>query len=268
MSRARVERPAVALPRWVLLPAALGLLLFSTPLVAVLVRVPWPRVGPLLTSAASLDALRLSLLTAGASTLCCLLLGGPLALVLARSRGRGLPLLRAVVLLPLVLPPVVGGLALLFTVGRQGLLGPVLEALGVRVAFTTVAVVLAQTFVSMPFLVLSLEGALRSAAQGYEEVAATLGAGPGRVLLRITLPLVAPGLLAGAVLAFARSLGEFGATLILAGSVQGRTRTLPLEIYLQREVDPDAAVTLSLLLVAVSLVVVVALRGRLAGGVR
>ncbi|WP_432497191.1 ABC transporter permease [Kineococcus gypseus] len=251
-----------ALPAWVLVPAAAGLLLVLVPLVAVVARVDWSRFGALVTSPSSLAALRLSLLTASASTACCLLLGVPLALVLARGRFRGLRVLRSLVLLPLVLPPVVGGLALLSALGRQGLLAPVLEVLGVRVAFTTAAVVLAQAFVAMPFLVLSTEGALRTAGERYERVAATLGARPGRVLLRVTLPLVAPGLASGAVLAFARSLGEFGATLTFAGSLEGVTRTLPLEVYLRRESDPDAAVALSLLLVAVSVVVVVGVRGR------
>ncbi|WP_432493356.1 ABC transporter permease [Kineococcus auxinigenes] len=251
-----------ALPAWVHVPAAAGALLVLVPLAAVVARVDWPRFGALVTSPSSLAALRLSLVTATASTACCLLLGVPLALVLARARFPGLRALRALVLLPLVLPPVVGGLALLYAVGRRGLLGPALDALGVQVAFSTLAVVLAQTFVSMPFLVVSLEGALRTAGERYERVAATLGARPGRVLVRVTLPLVAPGLASGAVLAFARALGEFGATLTFAGSLQGVTRTLPLEIYLQRETDPDAAVALSLLLVVVSVLVVVGVRGR------
>ncbi|WP_432486662.1 ABC transporter permease [Kineococcus sp. SYSU DK018] len=260
---ARADAPVGgALPAWVHVPAAAGALLVLVPLVAVVARVDWPRFGALVTSPSSLAALRLSLMTATASTACCLLLGVPMALVLARGRFPGLRALRALVLLPLVLPPVVGGLALLYALGRRGLLGPALDAVGVQVAFSTLAVVLAQTFVSMPFLVLSLEGALRTAGERYERVAATLGARPGRVLVRVTLPLVAPGLASGAVLAFARALGEFGATLTFAGSLQGVTRTLPLEIYLQRESDPDAAVALSLLLVAVSVLVVVGVRAR------
>jgi molybdate transport system permease protein len=155
-----------------------------------------------------------------------------------------------------VLPPVVGGIALLYTFGRQGLLGGTLTAFGIDIAFSTTAVILAQTFVALPFLVLSLEGALRSAGGRYEAVAATLGASPTTVLRRVSLPLVLPGLLSGAVLSFARALGEFGATLTFAGSLQGVTRTLPLEIYLQRETDPDAAVALSLVLVAVAVLVV------------
>ncbi|ELT42718.1 NifC-like ABC-type porter/molybdate ABC transporter permease [Arthrobacter nitrophenolicus] len=186
----------------------------------------------------------------------CIVLGVPLALVLARGRFPLLGLLRSLVLLPLVLPPVVGGIALLYTFGRQGLLGGTLDVLGLQVAFSTTAVVLAQTFVALPFLVVSLEGALRTGGQKYEAVAATLGAPPGVVFRRVTLPLMLPGLASGAVLSFARSLGEFGATLTFAGSLQGVTRTLPLEIYLQRETDPDAAVALSLVLVAVAVAVV------------
>ncbi|MEZ0165971.1 ABC transporter permease [Kineococcus sp. LSe6-4] len=251
-----------ALPRWVLLPAGAGLALFVLPLLGILSRVPWTRFGALLTSESALTALLLSLRTASVSTVLCVLLGVPMALVLARGHVPGTRVLRSVVLLPLVLPPVVGGLALLWALGRNGLLGPALSVLGIEVGFSTAAVVLAQTFVSLPFLVLSLEGALLSAGDRFEAVAATLGARPGRVLLRVTVPLVAPGLVSGAVLAFARSLGEFGATLTFAGSLQGVTRTLPLEVYLQRETDPDAAAAMSLLLVVVAVVVVVAVRGR------
>ena len=244
------------IPSWIYVVAAAGALLVVLPLVAMLARVNWPQFLPLITSESAVAALGLSLRTSAASTVLCIGLGVPLALVLARGRFPGQRLLRAFVLLPLVLPPVVGGIALLYTFGRQGLLGNTLEVLGVQIAFSTTAVVLAQTFVALPFLVVSLEGALRSAGGRYEAVAATLGARPTTVLRRVTLPLVLPGLASGAVLSFARSLGEFGATLTFAGSLQGVTRTLPLEIYLQRETDPDAAVALSLVLVAVAVTVV------------
>ncbi|WP_427018692.1 ABC transporter permease [Pseudarthrobacter sp. P1] len=247
-----------AVPRWIVAPAALGVAFILLPLAAMAARVDWGQFGALVTSESSLAALGLSLRTSGASTLLCVLLGVPLALVLARTSFPGQRLLRALVLLPLVLPPVVGGIALLYTFGRQGLLGHALSVAGIQIAFSTTAVVMAQTFVALPFLVLSLEGTLRTAGSRYEAVAATLGARPSTVLRRVTLPLVLPGLASGAVLAFARSLGEFGATLTFAGSLQGVTRTLPLEIYLQRETDPDAAVALSLLLVAVAIVVVAA----------
>ncbi|WP_309107285.1 ABC transporter permease [Arthrobacter sp.] len=244
------------IPSWIYAVAIAGALLVILPLVAMLARVNWPQFIPLITSESSLAALGLSLRTSAASTMLCLFLGVPLALVLARGRFRGQQILRAFVLLPLVLPPVVGGIALLYTFGRQGLLGGTLEVLGLQIAFSTMAVVLAQTFVALPFLVVSLEGALRSAGGRFEAVAATLGAGPTTVLRRVTLPLVLPGLVSGAVLSFARSLGEFGATLTFAGSLEGVTRTLPLEIYLQREADADSAVALSLVLVAVAVTVV------------
>lgn len=254
-----------AVPRWALLIAGLGCLFLIVPLLAILLRVDWARLGELISSQSSREALLLSLQTSGTSTVLCVLLGVPMALALARTRFRGQRVLRALVLLPLVLPPVVGGIALLYTFGRQGLLGETLSVIGVDIAFSTAAVVLAQTFVALPFLVLSLEGALRTMGTRYEAVAATLGAGPTTVLRRISLPLVLPGITSGAVLAFARALGEFGATLTFAGSLQGVTRTLPLEIYLQRETDPDAAVALSLLLVAVA-VLVVAVAHRIQGG--
>jgi molybdate transport system permease protein len=244
------------IPSWIYAVASLGGLLVLLPVAAMAARVNWPQFIPLITSESSLTALGLSLRTSAASTALCIILGVPLALVLARATFPGQRLLRSFVLLPLVLPPVVGGIALLYTFGRQGLLGRNLELLGIQVAFSTAAVVLAQTFVALPFLVVSLEGALRTAGGRYEAVAATLGARPGTVLRRVTLPLVLPGLASGAVLSFARGLGEFGATLTFAGSLQGVTRTLPLEIYLQRETDADAAVALSLVLVAVAVTVV------------
>lgn len=244
------------IPPWIYAIAAAGALFVLLPLVAMAAKVNWPQFIPLITSESSLTALGLSLRTSAASTASCIILGVPLALVLARSPFPGQRLLRAFVLLPLVLPPVVGGIALLYTFGRQGLLGRNLELAGIQIAFSTTAVILAQTFVALPFLVVSLEGALRTAGNKYEAVAATLGARPGTVLRRVTIPLVLPGLASGAVLSFARSLGEFGATLTFAGSLQGVTRTLPLEIYLQRETDADAAVALSLVLVAVAVIVV------------
>lgn len=252
-------------PRWIYAVAVLAAVVVVLPLLAMVARVNWANFLPLVTSESALSALGLSLRTSAASTVLCILLGVPLALVLARGRFPLQGLLRSLVLLPLVLPPVVGGIALLYTFGRQGLLGSTLEVFGLQIAFSTTAVVLAQTFVALPFLVVSLEGALRTGGERYEAVAATLGASPGRVLRRVTLPLVLPGLASGSVLSFARSLGEFGATLTFAGSLQGVTRTLPLEIYLQRETDPDAAVALSLVLVVVA-VAVVALAYQRPGG--
>jgi molybdate transport system permease protein len=250
----------VGLPGWIFLPAALGATFVLLPLVAIVTKVDWANFADLITSESSKDALLLSLRTSAATTVLCVLLGVPMAMVLARTSFRGQNVLRSVVLLPLVLPPVVGGLALLYTFGRKGLLGHALEVMDLRIAFSTIAVVLAQTFVALPFLVVSLEGSLRTAGERYEVVSAGLGASPTTVFRRVTLPLVLPGLLAGMVLSFARALGEFGATITFAGSLQGVTRTLPLEIYLQREVDPDAAVALSLLLVVVAVVVIAVAR--------
>jgi molybdate transport system permease protein len=244
------------LPRWVGVLACLGALFIVLPLVAMISRVNWGDFGALITSESSVAALGLSLRTSLASTALCVLFGVPMALLLARGRFPGQRIIRSLVLLPLVLPPVVGGIALLYTFGRRGLLGSTLDVVGVQIAFSTTAVVLAQTFVALPFLVLSLEGALRTVGTRYEVVASTLGAKPTTVLLRVTVPLALPALISGAVLSFARALGEFGATLTFAGSLQGVTRTLPLEIYLQRETDPDAAVALSLVLVVVAVLVV------------
>lgn len=250
------------IPRWLFVPAALGALLVAVPIVAMALTVDWANFGALVTSEASTAALWLSLRTAAASTVLCLVFGIPLAVVLARTTGIVSTLLRSLVLLPLVLPPVVGGIALLQAFGRRGLLGHTLDVLGITIAFSTTAVVIAQTFVAMPFLVLSLEGALRAAGTRYEDVAATLGAAPTTVFRRVTMPLALPGLISGTILAFARCLGEFGATITFAGSLQGTTRTLPLEIYLQREGDPRAAVALSLVLVAVAVLVIGLTRAR------
>jgi molybdate transport system permease protein len=254
--------PPIGLPRWIYLPAAVGGLFVVLPLAAMAVKVDWPNFWSLISSPSSTTALLLSLKTAAASTTLCVLLGVPMALVLARNDTRAIRVTRPLILLPLVLPPVVGGIALLYAFGRLGLLGRYLEAAGIHIAFSTTAVVLAQTFVSLPFLVIALEGAARTAGSNYETVAATLGARPNVVWWRVTLPLLAPGLISGAVLAFARSLGEFGATLTFAGSREGVTRTLPLEIYLQRESDADAAVALSILLVVLAAIVVLGVGSR------
>ena len=251
-----------SLPRWLLIPALLGGLFVLMPLVAMSQRVQWENFWELITSESALAALRLSVQTSATSAGFCVLLGVPMSLLLARSEFRGLSLLRSLVLIPLVLPPVVGGIALLATFGRQGLLGRHLEVLGIQIAFSTTAVVIAQTFVALPFLVISLEGALRTAGTRYEAAAASLGARPSRVLATVTLPLVLPALLSGTVLSFARALGEFGATITFAGSLQGTTRTLPLEIYLQRESDPQAAVALSFVLMLLAVAIIAVARRR------
>jgi molybdate transport system permease protein len=270
MTQLRDPHPVhTGLPGVLWFPALGALGLIVLPVLGLVVRAPWSRFIELITSDAALAALKLSLYTATVSTLLCVLLGGPLAVVLARGSVPGLRLLRSVVLLPLVLPPVVGGLALLYLLGVSGFAGYALDvAFGVRVPFTTTAVVLAQTFVAMPFLVVSLEGALRTGGERYESIAATLGATPWTVFRRITVPLALPGLGSGTVLSFARCLGEFGATIAFAGSLQGVTRTLPLEVYLQRETDADGAIALSLFLVVVAIVVIVVGRPRSVEGIR
>ena len=251
-------------------PAVLGLALLVLPLVGLLARTPWRGLGEVLARGAVLDALRLSLECATSATAIALVLGVPLAWVLARSQARWIAPLRSLVTLPLVLPPVVGGVALLYAFGRTGLVGRWLDqTLGVTVPFTTVAVVLAETFVAMPFLVVTLEGAFRAADQGYDEAAATLGASRLTVFRRVTLPLVRPSLVAGAVLCWARALGEFGATITFAGNLPGVTQTMPLAVYVAMQTDPAAATALSLVLLVVSVLVLVGLRGRwLAAGSR
>lgn len=252
----------VGLPRWLVVPALAAALFVVLPVLSLATRIAWADFPGLVTSDAARTALGLSVRTSAVSTVLCVALGVPLAVVIARSESRWLGVLRSLVLLPLVLPPVVGGIALLAAFGRQGLLGERLDAWGVQVAFSTVAVVMAQTFVSLPFLVVTLEGALRTAGERYDVVAASLGAAPTTVLRRVTLPLVLPGLASGAVLAFARSLGEFGATVTFAGSLEGTTRTLPLLIYNLRATDADAAVAMSLLLVVVAVLVIGLVRPR------
>ncbi len=233
------------------------------PLAGLLIRAPWSTLPTRLAEPGILAALRLSLLTATLATLACLLLGVPLAWVLARAEFPGRRLVRALVTVPLVLPPVVGGVALLLVFGRRGLAGQWLDAtFGVSLPFTTAGVVVAEAFVAMPFLVISVEGALRGADARYEEAAATLGASRWTAFRRVTLPLIAPGVTAGAVLCWARALGEFGATITFAGNFPGRTQTMPLAVYLALEQDIDAAIVLSLLLLVVSVVILAALRDR------
>ncbi|MEX2659615.1 MAG: ABC transporter permease [Acidimicrobiales bacterium] len=241
--------------------AGVGFLLL--PFAGLLQRTPWSSLPSLVTEPVVVDALRLSVVTATLATVTSLVLGVPLAWVLARMTFPGRALLRALVTLPMVLPPVVGGTALLFALGRRGLVGGPLErATGILLPFSTAGVVVATTFVAMPFLVITLEAALRGADRRYEDAAATLGARRLTVFRRVTLPLVAPSLLAGTVLCWARALGEFGATITFAGNLQGRTQTMPLAVFLALESDREAAIALSLVLIALSLVVLVALRDR------
>ena len=245
------------IPRWIALPAACAVLFLLVPFIALLIRIDWVQFPHLFSQALSSQALALSLRTCIASTLACIIVGLPLALVCARARDTWWSrVLRSMVTLPMVLPPVVAGLALLITWGRRGLIGTYLQIFGINIAFTTVAVVMAQTFVSLPFFVSSLEGALRTRGFNEERVASGLGASPSRTLWSVTLPLMIPALVSSTALAFSRALGEFGATITFAGSLAGVTRTLPLEIYLQREESTDMALMLSVILVFVALVLV------------
>ena len=258
-------------PRALWAPAVIALAFLVLPLVALVGRVPWAELPTLLSAPAIGSSLGLSLLCGVLATALSLLLGVPLAWVLARS-GSWHPVirrtLRALVTVPLVLPPVVGGVALLLLLGRRGLVGQYLDAwFDIQLPFTTAAVVLAETFVAMPFLVLAVEGALRAADRRLEEAASTLGASRWVIFRRVTLPLIAPGVTAGAVLCFARALGEFGATITFAGNFPGVTQTMPLSAYLALQTDPDAAYVISLILLAVSIAVLFSLRDRWISGV-
>ncbi|HEU5222482.1 MAG TPA: ABC transporter permease [Candidatus Lumbricidophila sp.] len=250
-------------PGWLLPFAALGLALLVLPLLALLVRLDWSSVPAVLASTEAQQALGLSLATAACATLICLVFGVPLALVLARAGQRTAAVLRVLISLPLVMPPLVGGIALLALLGRTGVFGSALALAGIRIPFTTAAVVIAQAFVALPFLVITLEGSLRTSGTRFEQVAASLGASRSHVLWRITLPLVMPGLVSGTVLCFARALGEFGATALFAGNAPGVTRTIPLAIYSAFNgagVNENLAITLALLLIAVALAVLLGLR--------
>ncbi|REE99819.1 ABC transporter permease [Thermomonospora umbrina] len=263
----RPAPPASRVPWVLVLPAVLGLAFLVLPLAGLLIRAPWSTLGTRLGEPQVLEALRLSLVTSTLATGVCLVLGVPLAWVLARSGFPGRGLVRALVTVPLVLPPVVGGVALLLVLGRRGIVGQWLDsALGLTLPFTTTGVVLAEAFVAMPFLVISVEGALRAADPRYEEAAATLGASRWTIFRRVTLPMIAPGVAAGAILCWARALGEFGATITFAGSFPGRTQTMPLAVYLALETDPEAAIVLSLVLLTVSVVILALLRDRWVSG--
>ncbi|GGI03385.1 ABC transporter permease [Egicoccus halophilus] len=244
-----------------------GLALFLLPLLGLLLRTPWSGLGPLLSEPRVLQALRLSVVTSLASLALSVVLGVPLAWLLARTDFPGKRLLRALCVLPMVLPPVVGGVALLTAFGRRGVVGAPLERwTGVSLPFTTLGVVLAVTFVAMPFLVVTVEAGFRAVDGRLEDAAATLGASRLTVFRRVTLPLLAPSLLAGMALAWARALGEFGASITFAGNLPGRTQTVPLAVYLELERDADTAIALSMVLLGVSVAVLVLLRDRYLGG--
>lgn len=252
-NRSRAARAPLPLP--VLALGALGACVILLPFVGLGTRVAWTELPTLLASRSATRALGLSLRTCLVATAVSVSLGVPLALLLARQ-WPGVRVGRVLAVLPMTMPPVVAGIALLATLGRRGLLGGALEVLGVQIPFTTAAVVIAQVFVSMPYLVVTLEAALRSRDTRAETIARTLGAGPWRILTRVTLPLAAPALVRGTALALGRSLGEFGATIAFAGSKEGVTRTMPLAIYLERESDTAVSLALATLLIVLSLLVV------------
>jgi molybdate transport system permease protein len=257
----RRERSGV--PPVLLAPAGLALLFLVVPLLGLFLRAPWRSLPDRLREHAVIEALRLSLETATEATVVAVVLGVPLAVVLAHGRFPGRSLLRALVTVPLVMPPVVGGVALLSALGRAGFVGKRIYAVnGYSLPFTTTAVVIAEAFVAMPFLVIAVEGALRGSDVRYAEAAATLGATRWTIFRTVTLPLVAPGVMAGAVLCWARALGEFGATITFAGSFPGRTQTMPLAVYQALETDPPAAIVLSMVLLLVSVGVLALLRER------
>ncbi len=252
------------IPAGLIVPAGVGLAFLVLPLAGLLVRTPWSTLLERLAAPGVLTALRLSLQTATIATILCVLLGVPLAWLLARVEFPGRKLIRALITVPLVLPPVVGGVALLLVFGRRGLVGAwMYNTLGIQVPFTTTAVVIAEAFVAMPFLVIAVEGALRGSDTRYEEAAATLGASRWTAFRRVTLPLVAPGIAAGAVLCWARALGEFGATITFAGNYPGITQTMPLAVYMALETgELQNAIVLSLVLLTVSVTILVSLRDR------
>ena len=252
----------------VLILAAVAALFFVLPLTGLVIRAPWSSMTSVITSSTSLDALWLTLLASLATTALALAFGFPLALLLARGRFRGKALLRGLTTLPMVLPPVVGGIALLLAYGRRGLIGqPLNSELGLSLPFTTAGVIVAEAFVAMPFFVITVESGLRSMNTRLEDAARNLGASRLTVFRRITLPLIAPSLLAGGVLTWSRAVGEFGATITFAGNLPGVTQTAPLAIYIsQSSGQLDQAIALSLVLVVVSLAVMIGTRDRSRGG--
>lgn len=243
--------------------ALVGLALLAIPLASLLIRVSWTTLGTDLQTAGAKDAIWLSIRTTLTTVALCLLLGTPLAWVLARSEGRWVPWVRAVVTVPLVLPPVVGGVALLLAWGRTGVIGgPLYDWFGWRLPYNWSRVVIAEVFVALPFFVLAVEGAMRSLDPRYDDIASTLGATPTRTFSRVVIPQVLPGIAAGAMLAWARALGEFGATITFAGSFPGTTQTAPLAVYQALDVDQDAATALAVIMLLVCVVVLAALRGK------
>jgi molybdate transport system permease protein len=254
------------LPRPLLVLGIVGAAFIALPIAALLLRTPWSRLLEIVTGEGASEALRLSLIASFGAAGLSFVFGVPIAWILARTELPGRAVLRAIVILPIVLPPVVGGIGLLAALGRGGIVGGWLyDAFGIQLTFTTGGAVLAATFVAMPLMILTAEAGFRALDPRYEGAAATLGATPGYALRRVVLPMVAPQLVAGAILAWARALGEFGATITFAGNLAGRTQTLPLAVYQARQTDAEGAVALSLVLVVISVGVLVALRDRVTG---
>ncbi|MCZ6455942.1 MAG: ABC transporter permease [Actinobacteria bacterium] len=263
MTRQRARVVPARPPTAFVVLGAVGVVFFLLPLIGLLARTPWNDLIGLLASDVVVDALRLSAIASVAAVAISTIVGVPLAWMLARVDFRGRSFVRGLVLLPLVLPPVVGGAALLFALGRRGVVGePLYEATGLVLPFSIWGVVVAVTFVSMPFLVLTVEGALRNLDSRFEGAAASLGAGRWTVFRRVTLPMIGPSLAAGMILTWARAIGEFGATVTFAGNLQGETQTLPLAVFVALESSRDTAIALSLLMVAISLAILVVLRDR------
>jgi molybdate transport system permease protein len=258
------RRSGIPIPALVL--ASVAIAFFALPLIGLLWRAPWSSAWSFLTAESATTALRLSLVTSLWATVLSIVFGVPLAWLLARSEIPGRGAIRALCTLSMVLPPVVGGVALFFALGRRGLVGQYLDRwFDITLPFTTTAVVIAQTFVAMPFLVITVEAALRQLDARHEDAARTLGASRWYTFRRVTLPAIRPALVAGAVLSWARALGEFGATITFAGNFPGTTQTMPLAIYLSLETDPDEAIMLSIVLIVVSFAVLVGLRDRWLG---
>jgi molybdate transport system permease protein len=262
----QVRRHRQKLPWQIILIASIAVAFFLSPFIGLLWRTPWSKFTDIVTRREIRDALWLSVQTSLITSIVCFVFGVPLAWLLARVDFRGRRFIRALMTLSMVLPPVIGGIALLFTFGRRGLIGQYLDSwFGIRLPFTTTAVVMAQCFVAMPFLVLTVEAALRQLDTRFEDVARTLGGSRWYVFRRVTLPSIKPSLFAGLVLAWARALGEFGATITCAGNLPGTTQTMPLATYAALDSNPESALILSLLMIAIAFSILIALRDRWLG---
>jgi molybdate transport system permease protein len=262
----QVRRHRQKLPWQIILIASIAVAFFLSPFIGLFWRTPWSKFPDIVTRPEIRDALWLSVQTSLITSIVCFVFGVPLAWLLARVDFWGRRFIRALMTLSMVLPPVIGGIALLFTFGRRGLIGQYLDSwFGIRLPFTTTAVVMAQCFVAMPFLVLTVEAALRQLDTRFEDVARTLGGSRWYVFRRVTLPSIKPSLFAGLVLAWARALGEFGATITFAGNLPGTTQTMPLATYAALDSNPESALILSLLMIAIAFSILIALRDRWLG---